>query len=58
MSFSEITGFLAPIGLIIAGIIIKLSIDKEKFGIFKKYWLLFILIGVFLLSYKVYKIYW
>lgn len=57
MSYSEIIGLLAATGLIVAGIIIRIDIDKEKYGIFHKYWFLFILIGVFLLSFNIYKFY-
>jgi hypothetical protein len=45
MSFDEINSFLAPLGLIIAGVIMKLSNNQLMFGKAKKYWLYFILMG-------------
>jgi hypothetical protein len=55
MSFDEINSFLAPLGLIIAGVIMRLSNNQVMFGNAKKYWLYFILSGVFLLSTRVYE---
>lgn len=36
MDFQLINSFLAPIGLIVAGVIIKISKNNETFGVFKK----------------------
>ncbi len=36
MNFQEFNSYLAPVGLILAGIIIKLSNNNELFGSFKK----------------------
>lgn len=55
MDFQVIISFLAPLGLIVAGIIMKISNNNEKFGSVKKYWLVFILLGFFSLLFKVYK---
>lgn len=55
MSFQDITRFLVPIGLIVAGFIIKLSKNKEMFGSFKKYWFLLVIIGVLLFLLRLFK---
>lgn len=55
MDFQLINSFLAPIGLIVAGVIIKISKNNETFGVFKKYWLGFILLGMLLLIFRLYK---
>jgi hypothetical protein len=55
MNFEEINSFIAPLGLIIAGVIMRLSKNQVMFGSVKKYWLLFIFMGVFLLSIRVYE---
>jgi hypothetical protein len=55
MNFEEINSFIAPLGLIIAGVIMRLSNNQVMFGRVKKYWLSFIFIGVFLLSIRVYE---
>lgn len=55
MDFQVIISFLAPLGLIVAGIIMKISNNNEKFGSVKKYWLVFILLGFFSLLFKIYK---
>lgn len=54
MSFQEINSFIAPIGLIIAGVVIKLSKNNEMFGKFKKYWLFFVVGGVILLLTRIF----
>ncbi len=55
MNFQDINTFLAPIGLIVAGIVIKLSKNKEIFGHFKKYWFLLVIIGVILFFIRLFK---
>ncbi len=55
MNFGELNSFLAPTGLIIAGIVLKLSGRKEQDSFFKKHWYLFIILGVVLLVYRVFK---
>jgi hypothetical protein len=52
MDFQQINSFIAPIGLIIAGIIMRLSKNNETFGFIKKYWLWFIILGTFLLLFR------
>lgn len=50
MDFNTTISLIAPSGMILAGILIKLSREKEKFGLFANYWYLFILGGgIFLL---------
>lgn len=56
MSFIEISSFIAPVGLIIAGIVMKVSNNKEKFSYVQKYWFLYILIGFLLLFNRLYKL--
>lgn len=56
MKFIEISSFVAPIGVIIAGIIIKTSSNKEKFSYVQKYWFIYILMGFVLLINRLYKI--
>jgi hypothetical protein len=38
MNFQEFNSYLAPIGLILAGVVMKLSKNNVMFGKFKKYW--------------------
>ena len=54
MDFQQINSFLAPIGLIIAGVFMKLSKNNETFGFIKKYWLWFIILGALLLRYDLF----
>jgi hypothetical protein len=56
MSFLDISSFIAPIGLILAGIIMKVSKNKERFSYVQKYWFFYILIGLFLLFNRLYKL--
>jgi hypothetical protein len=49
MSFQEINSFIAPIGLIIAGVVMKVSKNNVMFGKFKKYWWFFVIGGLILL---------
>lgn len=56
MSFQEINSFIAPLGLIIAGVIVKLSENNEAYGKFKKYWLFFVIGGVILFLFRLYKL--
>jgi hypothetical protein len=55
MDFQQINSFIAPVGLIIAGVIMRLSKNNETFGFLKKYWLWFIILGAFLLLFRLYK---
>lgn len=50
----EVVKLLAPVILIIFGIVIKVS-KSEQFSPMKKYWLFFLIIGVFLFAFKLYK---
>lgn len=54
MSFREIIGFLVPVCLIVAGILIKLS-DNEELNSFKKRWLVFVGLGVLLFLFRLYS---
>ncbi|MCY1231633.1 hypothetical protein D3C87_231140 [compost metagenome] len=54
MNFRDIIGFLVPIALIIAGILIKLS-KKEELASYKKRWIIFIIIGVLLFFFRLYS---
>lgn len=53
MNFQEINNYIAPVGLIVAGIVIRISKNKETFGVFKNYWYLFIIGGFLLLLFKI-----
>ncbi|WP_374173028.1 hypothetical protein [Flavobacterium tructae] len=53
MNFNTLISLIAPSGIIVAGVLIKLSRDKEKFGVFAKYWYLFILVGGMLLMLRI-----
>ncbi|WP_291285699.1 hypothetical protein [Flavobacterium sp.] len=55
MNFQQINSFIAPLGLIIAGLIMRLSTNQVMFGKVKKYWLSFIITGSFLLLTRVYE---
>ena len=52
MNFQEFNSYLAPIGLIIAGLIIKFSENTEVFGSYKKRWYIFLILGSLLLLLK------
>ncbi|MEG2101797.1 MAG: hypothetical protein RRY99_09825 [Flavobacterium sp.] len=54
MNFQEVNSYLAPIGLIIAGIIMRVSNNTEVFGAFKKRWGIFIIMGLVLLLLKIF----
>lgn len=56
MSYSEFSYFSGPIGIIIIGIAMKVSKNKEKFGFIQKYWVLLIIMGLFSLIYRLYKL--
>ena len=56
MDFNTVISLIAPIGMIVAGILIKLSREKEKFGVFANYWYLFILGGGILLILRIVKL--
>ena len=55
MSFQEINSFIAPIGLIIAGVLVKLSKNNKAYGKFKKYWLFFVIGGTLIFGFRLYK---
>ncbi len=55
MAFQEINNYLAPIGLIIIGLVIKFSKNKEIFGVFKNFWFFLVILGVLLLFLKLFK---
>ena len=57
MNFNILSSLLAPSGMIIAGIMIKISRDKEKFGVFSNYWYWFIIGGGLLLLIRIAEIY-
>lgn len=55
--FSLVISFLTKIGLIVLGIVMKLSNDKNnKFGVYKKYWYIYVILGILLILYKIYKL--
>ncbi len=54
MEFSVINSFLAPIGLIIAGILIRFS-KREELASFRKRWYIFVILGVLLLVLRLYN---
>ncbi len=54
MTFNAIIGFLSPLSLIFIGIILKFS-NHESYRTYSKYWLWFVIIGVLLFAFKVYK---
>lgn len=56
MNFQEFNSYLAPVGLILAGIIIKFSNNNELFGSLKKRWYVFFILGLLLLILKIVKI--
>jgi len=56
MNFLEISSFVAPLGLIIAGIIMKTSSNKEKFSYVQKYWFIYINWFCFTYQYRLYKL--
>jgi hypothetical protein len=55
MNFQEINSYIAPVGLIVAGLVVRLSKNKETFGVFKNYWYLLIIIGLLLLTFRLYS---
>lgn len=56
MEIKQILSLVAPIGLIVAGVIIKISKSKERFGIFKNFSYFFIILGTLLLVYRISKL--
>jgi len=54
MEFREIFRLIAPLIGIAFGLILKTS-DKEQFAIFKKYWLFFVIAGVIIFAFRLYK---
>jgi hypothetical protein len=54
MDFQQIISFVAPTGLVIAGVYIKTS-NKEEIYKFKKYWLFFVIGGALMFLYKLFK---
>jgi len=55
MTFSQILSIIAPLGILITGILIKFS-KREDLQSFKRRWLLFVVIGGLLLTYRIYKL--
>lgn len=55
MEFKLIIRFLAPLFAIVLGLALKYS-EKLENNPMKKYWLFFVLTGLFLLTYRIYKI--
>jgi len=45
MEFQEFSRWFAPLGFIIAGVVIKVSKKDGQLHAFKKYWLFFIIGG-------------
>ncbi len=43
MDFNYLNSFIAPVLVIIAGIVLKVSKGKRNFGIFSKFWYFFVL---------------
>lgn len=54
METKEILRLVLPLISIVMGIVIKYS-DNPKFTSVKKYWLFFIIAGVLLFSFRLYK---
>lgn len=55
MKIQGLLEYLPPLGLIIAGIIMKVSVNKEIFGKMDKYWVYFIVLGLLLIVFKFIK---
>lgn len=54
MEFREIIRLIAPIVLIIFGLVMKNS-TSERFDATRKYWLLFVIGGSLMLAFRLYK---
>jgi uncharacterized membrane protein len=54
MEFKELLRLIAPVITIIIGIFIKLS-NKEQLQSLKKYWLFFVITGVALFLFRIFK---
>jgi hypothetical protein len=54
METKEVLRLLLPLISIVMGVVIKYS-DNPKFTPVKKYWLFFIIAGVLLFSFRLYK---
>ena len=54
MSVNTFFEFLSPLSLIIIGILLKLSSNQE-WRRHQKYWIFFVLIGIVLFAFKIYK---
>ena len=58
MNFEKFEWLLSPIVLISIGLIMKLSSNEKQFGLllkYKKYWLFFIIGGIFSFLMELYK---
>ena len=53
MNFDTLTSFIAPIGTIFIGVLLKIT-NEEKAKLYKKFWIWLILMGIFLLAFKIY----
>ena len=53
MNFDTLTSFIAPIGTIFIGVLLKIT-NEEKAKPYKKFWIWLILMGIFLLAFKIY----
>lgn len=56
MLIIKIISFIAPIGLIIAGLYLKLSNKDSNIKKIKKYWFFYVLAGILLLINRLYKL--
>ena len=54
MEFRDLIRLLIPIIGIVFGLILRTS-NKEQFTSFKKYWLFFVIAGILLFAFRLYK---
>jgi len=55
MELENFQKYIAPFGLLIAGLVMKFFKNKEIFRGVDKYWFYFVLMGVFLIIFKFIK---
>jgi hypothetical protein len=54
MEFREILRLVTPLIGVLFGLVLRTS-NKEQFTAFKKYWLFFVIAGVLLFAFRLYK---
>lgn len=54
MTLNTIIGFIAPLALLLIGVMLRFS-RNESWNTYRKYWIFFVLLGLLLFALKLYK---